>query len=168
MLNETSLKIQTGTKISCARNTIKGMKAVNWWWHSVRSGVNGIKIKKERGSMKSTFPSFILVVIICLRCCMMLMSRSHSSCSLISCLDAFTCRHGGNMQVMPSEPTPGMRGGWAGQLPLPKCNLIHHHSNSGCKAYQANDEAIYIILYIIFVLQHMHTFLICCCNPSPR
>lgn len=40
--------------------------------------------------MTATFPSFILVDIICLRCCMILISRSHSSSSLFSCRDAFT------------------------------------------------------------------------------
>lgn len=40
--------------------------------------------------INSTFPSFILVAMICLRCCMILISRSHSSNSLFSCRDAFT------------------------------------------------------------------------------
>lgn len=39
---------------------------------------------------KSTFPSFIFVAMICLRCCMILISRSHSSCSLFSCREAFS------------------------------------------------------------------------------
>ncbi len=40
--------------------------------------------------INSTFPSLILVAMICLRCCMILISRSHSSSSLFSCRDAFT------------------------------------------------------------------------------
>lgn len=60
VLNETSWKTQTGTKISHTRYTITGKKVVNWWWHSVKSGAHGIKTwKKTDNIMNEEYLSFL-------------------------------------------------------------------------------------------------------------